>query len=75
MGSETIIHYDTQKRRINTAAEILTQGIQHGLIVKAGRMYKIGSLKKYEKDWVNFFEKNPKKARVIANRIMEEAVK
>ena len=74
MGSETVIHYDTKRNKVDLAQEIMTQGVIYGLVKKVGRQFQIGKTKMYEKDWIAKLNKNKKLARRLSQMILEEAI-
>ena len=71
MGSETVIHYDTENNRIDIGMEILTQGMAHGLVKKRGSLLQIGNQNKYQKQWVDLLNSKPKLARRLSQKILE----
>ena len=75
MGAETVLHYDVQNHKIDHAQEIIVQGQLYGVVIKEGRLLRIGNTKMFEKQWIEKINKSKKATRTLQTLILEQATK
>ena len=74
MGSETVIHYDVENNTIDQSADILAQGLLHGVIKRKGNLYTIGKVQLMKNKLLKTINEKRKLRSRLHSKILEKAL-